>query len=343
MNLQDQQAAKEALEAAKSSLENAFANSAENVKPDKGAIVIQKARTEIINNNFETEQKEYKEKIMKLPSLIYDNAKRSGKFGRFKIKSTNGSIGIGSVNNRIYSTPINLNLQFTEEKNGCLIDIFRSRGFVDFVINEEPKVLFREFSFESNEVIQEAEFYFKGDRSLKNAYNRIKMILKRDFEIEIDNLKSKSDLIETSPASLIENQETQCREKYKQIQNICKILERKAKAGEFGEVKNSEFTKYMGQYYKVGNCEIQVPEDLNSQFTKMRIASRNKLFYINPNMEFNNLRISKINGNISNWSTEFETYTIMRKPRDYIQPTLEQLSLFYNELTQLLQENNIEL
>ncbi len=211
MNLQDQQVAKDFLEAAKSSLEDAYVNSAESGEPDIGAIVIKQARAEIMINRFETEQKEYKDKLIKLPNLLFERLFKEGKIGilsivPFLIGQSDPEF-IWTIGDKltIYRDELSLENKSTYDLN---IKLKTNRGLVQLEINE----------------LQFITKNFDADRcSYKDAFNNIKTILKRDFEINIDNLEGNNQIAET-PKNAFESQEQLAREKYKQIQDIVRKL-----------------------------------------------------------------------------------------------------------------------
>jgi hypothetical protein len=339
MNLQDQQSANDALENTKSSLESAFVNSSESVEPDKGAIVIQKARTEIINNNFEVEQKEYKEKLLELHNLLLIKVKNLGKIGNLIFEFNDDFGDYESLNEEVcINGPRNLinfknqNIEVSIVNDSDFFGIY-SCGKLDNG-NGFHSGLFINKLFISKDCKL-------GNVSLKNGYIDIKSILKRDFEIDIDNLESKSDLIETSPTNLIENQETQAREKYKQIQDICNRLIEKVKKKELPNFSKFKNDNVPGNRFKCGNLEIYITlDEKQSKHFFINLESPTFEFQIHPFLAFENSRIRLYDRRL------YPPLVFMiggtNNENNQI-PTNDQLSLYYKELINTLNENNIEL
>jgi hypothetical protein len=338
MNLQDQQAAIRALETTKLSLESAFVNSAESVEPDKGAIVIKHARTEIIKSNYEAEQIEYKKKLMQLGELLFNQVNVTGKFGKIKmvLDDTFKDVYV-SADKNINFTKRGVNISLNDVHK--LIETFTINGELKFIIHENPRVSFDETIHEGHsDVIKR---YFTGNQSLKNAYNRIKTILKRDFDFDIDKLESKSELIETSPTNQIENQETLAREKYKQIQDACNKLVEKAKNKELPNFYKFKNDSVSGNRFKSGNLEMYLTlHEQESKHFFINLESPTFEFEIHPFLSFENSRIRLYDrrlypplvfmiGGIHNENNKI--------------PTKDQLSLYYKELINTFNENNIEL
>ena len=351
MNLQYQQAAKDSLEVAKSSLENVFVNSAESVEPDTGAIVIQNARNEIINNNFEAEQQEYKEKFMALPGLIYEKFYSERRIGNVTINEIlikNNTETLYSSNHEINVSRNRLWLKALD--NSQVIEwavlVNASENYIDVELREIPEVSYKQLAFEKNVVKQKLEFYFNGDQSLKNAYNRVTVILKRDFDIDIDNLQGNSQIAET-PKNDIESQEQLVRQKYEQIRSVFNTLKQKAEAGELGvDERYGKVQQKFGKTFVVNNLRINIPTNLLNIYEDISI-NNNRIYYtMNPTYDFDDMNISKyqLNEDISsNYEFKIPSQDITNSGIIYPKPTLEQLNSFYSDIKTLLIESGIEL
>jgi hypothetical protein len=363
MNLQDQQAAKEALETTKSSLESAFVNSSESLEPDTGAIVIKQARTEIINNNFEVEQNKYKQKLLKLPEKLFEVVENGKTFGltienqlsfSYVLKNNTGqSFTLRNDWLNIFNeSQLESDTLGTNKNNKIYIDI------------ESKGIMIRESDWQtSTNLNKKSSEYFRGNQSFKNSYDHFRKFLLENFNIDIDNLESKSELVESSPTNLIENQETLAREKYKQIQGVFNKLNEKAKAGDLGleQINQSESEMFIAKINKtfiIKNLKIKIPlqDSIKSVFKQTSINTGEELFSMNPICDFNDMRISrKLIRENGIYSIIFDSKNDLKISIDkalgkkinvseeYSPPTLEQLNQFYNELTNILKENNIEL
>jgi hypothetical protein len=153
-------------------------------------------------------------------------------------------------------------------------------------------------------------------------------------------LESKTELVETSPTNLIENQETLCRERYSQIQDIYKKLERKAKNGELGREKlNIYDSQIIDKTFNVNELEIIVPDNFTKDTAySMSIKNKNDTYEMNPYRGFDNSNIVWFN---RDKGYLFCTPTINLSDKPDL--PLKELNLFYNALTLLLQENKIQL
>jgi hypothetical protein len=318
----------------KDRLERLVAKDVQDKKPEQESTAImsiQAARAEIINNNFETEQNEYKEKLMKLPNLLFEHLSKHGKIGNLTISSL---VKDRSNLNFIWTRGDKLNIYknriHVENKNNynTSIELEVNQGIIKLQISENQ--------FDTNN-------FDVGVYSYKEAFNRIKTILKRDFEIDVDNLECKSDLIETPPTILIENQETLTREKYKQIQDICNRLEQKAKAGEFGILQTAKFSIGDSMSYNFQTFDMFIPNKFASKFDVISLTSKYLKIKINPKLNFDSIYMSIGNIGKNKRVQSFETDSMGRELSDrYIQPTLKQLNSVYNELTNLIKESNIK-
>jgi hypothetical protein len=333
MSDQKQKVADEALDSTRASLEKVFAESSLIISVDQGAIIIRNERRDMIASNFEAEQKEYKKKLMMLPSQIFNHLSKNNRIGNLLInnifKNDKSGDSFWTLNHELMVSGSEISVY---DKSNLSLNVILK------IKQETVGIKIVESHFETEDFDMDFD---PNSYSYKEIFNRIKTILMRDFYIDIDNLESKSELVETSPTNLVENQETLAREKYKQIQDICNKLEQKAKAGEFGKKHRGIFSISGEPRYNFKTFDIRFPENFDSTFSTTRINSTTTELQINHKLNFEAAYIV-LSYKRNNAGNGFDNYDYFRNPH-YQQPTVEQLSLFYDELNNLLIENGIEI
>ncbi len=92
----------------------------------------------------------------------------------------------------------------------------------------------------------------------------------------------------------------------------------------------------------MGNAQVISSVD-ESLYGIIQFEDKKIRLAVNHLREFDDLYIKLYSKSNDSLDLRFISFMHYRKPSEYIQPTLEQLDLFYDELTNMLKENNIEL